>query len=187
MEISEKELEDYIYDTECLKEFDVYGKYFRQVNVGGYGVIDLLYVNIERYPFDLPVINITIVELKKGTIDPSALEQICRYKIGLTRYIDSLNIRNPQVKENINIDGVLVGSGYSNAGDICFTIDSIDWLRCIHYDVALKDGISFDESCGWYKTNESFSGLDKIKSLVQSDYIEYCREQKKESMEGKFI
>jgi len=59
-----KELEDHIFDNDCLAEsIGVYGKPYRQVDLGGYGIIDLLYVDFEP---DFPVkMKIVIVELKK--------------------------------------------------------------------------------------------------------------------------
>ena len=75
---SEKELEDFLFkwtpDGPVEEEYGHplginYKKLLRQVNIQGYGVIDLLSVDISCQDELMPCIDIDIIELKKGTID----------------------------------------------------------------------------------------------------------------------
>ncbi|MCK5613372.1 hypothetical protein KAR91_66495 [Candidatus Pacearchaeota archaeon] len=165
---SENELEDYLYGD---SELECYGDCFRQVPIKGYGIIDLLYIHIDNDPAEnRPLISITIVELKKDYIDLNALGQICRYKIALERFFE-----NSKHNLRYEIKGVLVGSDYAS-GDICFTVDAIDWLSCYHYSISLTDGISFSYENGWYRDDECFASLNKLAKSFLTQYKEVCRD-----------
>lgn len=181
--ILESELEDYLFnwketqpekgDSFGIDEhpINVYGKCYRQVEIKGYGIIDLLYIDISPNN-TFPQIDIRIVELKKDNIDLSALGQICRYKAGLERFIDTLkDKKGSKYFQNLEMSGILVGSDYAT-GDICYAVDTIDWLECYHYKLDLGVGITFEESSGWYSTEENFKGLNKYVREWKKKYIE---------------
>lgn len=174
--ISEEELEDYLFTrAENHNPMDIEGKCFRQVNLTGYGIMDLVYVSFEPNIYSKnPEVQINIVELKKGVIDLAALGQLCRYKIGLERCLS-------QITEQINaesegkfeltytVEGTLIGSNYAS-GDIPYVIDTIDWLSCYHYALDLEKGITLEHSEGWYHTKENLDCLEKFKKLLFSRY-----------------
>ena len=175
-EISEKELEDYLFSLKINRNpLLVDGKCFRQVNLGGYGIIDLLYIDIKsecappEYP-QYPYVTITVVELKKGSIDFSSLGQICRYKRGLERFLSQQINKRYHITSRIKVEGVLVGSDYAN-GDICYTIDQINWLECWHYNLDLKEGIELEHSTGWYRDDEDFKSLFRLKEAFFPRYL----------------
>ena len=177
IKITEKELEDFIF-AEQENPIEVYGKPFRQVNITGYGLIDLLYIDISEIDLDRnnkirPYIKITIVELKKDKIDLNALGQICRYKTAIERYLRE----NNQFDQHgyITIEGVLVGNGYAS-GDICYAVDQMEWLHCWHYKIDLKKGISLDPSHGWLNSGEDFKGLARLKSEITKEYLSAYKE-----------
>lgn len=168
---SERELEDYLFNLGQTGEdfpLSCYGKVFRQVSFPAYGIADLLYIDIEPGP--TPTVRITIVELKTNEIDLNAVGQICRYRKALSQYINHLFIKHPKHTLNIEIEGILVGRQYSS-GDVCYVIDSVDWLRCYHYNLSLHDGIDFEESGGWYRGDESFEPLNNIAAEFVSEYL----------------
>lgn len=119
------------------------------------------------------------MELKKDDIDLNALGQICRYKIGLSRFFNELaEKKGSKYLEEVEISGILVGSDYAS-GDICYAVDSIDWLECYHYTLDLGEGIKFEESDGWHNSGENFEKLhEKIKDFKE----EYLRFYKYEIM-----
>lgn len=172
---SEKELEDYLFGLEQDEDFPLpcYGKVFRQVSFPAYGIADLLYINIEPGP--TPTVRVTIVELKANEIDLNAVGQICRYRKALLRYVDHLFEKHPKHKNNIEIDGILVGKQYAS-GDVCYVVDSVDWLSCYHYDLSLHNGIDFEESEGWYNKGENFGPLSKIATEFVSEYLSQYKE-----------
>jgi hypothetical protein len=184
-EISEKELEDYLFALKTGKNpLEIYGKCFRQVNLDGYGIIDLLYVEIEpsyspNKHEQYPDVTITIVELKKGLIDFTALGQLCRYKRGVERFLSIREKQRWSTYENIKVKGILIGKDYAS-GDICFAIDQIKWVKCWHFDFNLKNGISFEESSGWINTDENFKSLERLKESFFPKYIRSFKKARKE-------
>ena len=164
---SEKELEDFLH-LSLDEHLEINsGDVYRQVNIPGYGVVDLLSVNIggdwdERCR---PLIAVTIIELKKGDIDFNALGQICRYKVAIERFFEK-----SKHYYNVEVRGILVGSGYTS-GDICYAVDSIDWLSCSHFSMDLASGITFEDSSGWYSTDENFKKLIEISQDILPEYI----------------
>jgi hypothetical protein len=166
MKFLEKNLEDIIWESDNEKLFErglpIRGKCFRQLNLGVYGIADL--VCVQRYgPFGL---RITIYELKKDKIGISAFLQSIRYARGIQRY---LNLRG--VKFSFIIDVILVGREIDTTGNFCFLPD----LFCDEYGAYSGcgsinfytykyelDGLHFKNISGYYLTNENFKiGGDK--------------------------
>ena len=180
--ITEKELEDYLFDwSPNGPDEDEYGhplgldheNIFRQVNIKGYGIIDLLSVSIACEGELMPSITIDIIELKKGAIDYNAFGQICRYKIALERFIDELRlVKGHKYFKDIEIRGILVGDNINLNGDLCYAIESTSWLSLYTYELDLKEGISFGLASGWYSKKEDFSDLyRRVKDDFISSYI----------------
>ena len=159
----ENELEELLFGNH-LEEYDNYldgnlctevkhTLQFRQFEVKGYGIIDILGIDYYREP-DFYNITITIYELKNGPIDMKAISQISRYYIGVKRYISNLDLGRfrKRLEIYLEINGILVGSEYPNDGS-CFVVDSIPWLSCYFFDIS-KSGVNFTETDGWYRENE---------------------------------
>lgn len=96
MTFLEKDLENIIWETDNMKlrskNFKIYGKKFRQLKIGNYGILDLMTVE-KRYNFcydtetERPYLDITIYELKKEKVGISAFLQALRYVKGVKTYI----------------------------------------------------------------------------------------------------
>lgn len=142
---SEKELENYLLSLPWDEKHPL-NMGFRdgqwvalsQVRISPYGIMDLvlLHVTPENWSDPSPIFEIYIVELKKGKLDFTALGQLFRYRIGLTRLMADSNL-----KYRCDIYGILVGNDYAD-GDACYMAESIDWLSVIHYDLTLQEGLS---------------------------------------------
>ena len=65
-------------------------------------------------------------------------------------------------------------------GDICYTVDSIDWLSCYHYFLDLSTGIEFNTSFGWYNASEDFNKLNKIITSHKDEYIDMYKHDLRE-------
>lgn len=166
----EKDLEDIIYNSDREELFDrglnIYGKMFRQLRIGNYGIADLVCVDrIEaknKSDDDVDLV-IKVIELKRDLIDVNTFLQAVRYVSGISSYI---NKRKPNLKVNYVIN--LVGLRTDKTGDFCFITDmfvqnhrsalsknNVISLSIITYDITL-DGIFFNRDGGYKLSNEGF-------------------------------
>jgi len=79
MEISEKELEDIIFNTDNYnlnnRGLNIYGKKKRQLSIGSYGIADLVTCAIYNKKDGNQMLYIQVIELKKDCIDYKAFSQ----------------------------------------------------------------------------------------------------------------
>lgn len=98
MKILEKHLEEVIYEADsldlCERGMCVSGKRFRQLRIGNYGVADLVTVekswntyHYAAYSEVIPVLQITVYELKQYEISTKTLLQAMKYCKGIKRYL----------------------------------------------------------------------------------------------------
>ncbi|GAB3324700.1 hypothetical protein GCM10027299_22080 [Larkinella ripae] len=137
MELSEKDLEDTIYNAAITdvgrlflhqRGLAIEGKIFRQVNLGEYGIADLVTVHYlgkkkaieagtDRSSLK-KTIAVTVYELKKGALGPSTLTQVHRYMRGVQVLVKAAKKEDqPKINFQILIGGVLIGD----------TVESIDF------------------------------------------------------------
>lgn len=164
--ISEKELEDYIFKNYKNIEYLNGDFIIRQLNIKGYGIIDILIIEIiENYPI------FKILELKQDKIDHKAIEQICKYINGFKR---NLEMNEYIGKNNVsfeNLEYYLIGQRLSN--NCGFLTDNIENLKVITYKVDLEDGISFNNNNnGWYRSSEkiNYSITKYTKKAFENNY-----------------
>lgn len=171
---TEKELEDYIYeiindtpDKNSLSNDLPQGKVFRQVDIGVYGIIDLLVVDFGGIDGEhcYPTIGITIIELKKNEIDHQALEQISKYKTGIEQFLEGIeNICSERKTKCLiyTVECLLIGSIVNKQSDFVFLLNHLEWLSVYTYSISLKDGMSLDRiGQGWQIPKENFSSIEK--------------------------
>jgi len=159
--IYEEELEEYILNSFENEEnlFDLQPELvISQVNLGNYGIADIILVDfnpILNLPNRVTEVIFTVIELKKGEINLSAIAQISRYKQGVYNYFERDN------RFTTTINGILIGDSIDY--DSCFVIDSTKWLNYIKYNISIDKGISFDESCyDWKIKNNNYGCIDKL-------------------------
>lgn len=152
MHFLEKDLEDIIYNSSLtedgralLKErgLDIQGKLFRQVNLGGYGRIDLLEYKFTDYPFDRGLTpEIVIYELKRNRIDEVALMQALKYEKGIKRYLWEF-VPSSKKKKDVNIFIVLIGEKFSVGNNFPFLYNKLHNVNAytFSYDI---DGLRFN-------------------------------------------
>ncbi len=171
MDFLEKNLEDIIFEAAQTKdgrialrerglEFPIEGKLYRQVNLGGYGIADLINVHIETSPIPgtkntFRELNVEIIELKRGEIKQSALNQSCRYAkaVRILAKMCSKNI------DNINVHITLIGSSVDDSSDTSFVYlynEMEEFVDIYKYSYKF-DGIEFEYiTHDWVKTNSNF-------------------------------
>lgn len=127
----ERDLEDLIFNASSKELLDkglegFYGKRFRQLNLGSYGILDLLVVQkiMSDITFD-QYLNINIYELKEDKIGASAFFQALRYARGIQLYMGK---RKPDMKFIINI--ILIGGDIDTSCNLCFLPDLMTRTNC---------------------------------------------------------
>jgi len=125
----EKDLEDIIFESDKnelrKRGLHIYGKIYRQVRIGNYGIADL--IEVKRIPSEIvngrmgefaSHLDITIYELKKDKIDFNAFMQAVKYAKGISRYFKK-HRHNIRVQFRI----VLIGSEISMNDDFTYITD----------------------------------------------------------------
>lgn len=124
MSFLEKDLENIIWesDNEKLREkgLKIYGKKFRQIRIGNYGVADLITVERKIDCYFNNFLDITVYELKKEKAGISAFLQAIRYCKGIQTYM--LNKRSSTLFK-LNI--VLCAKNIDTESDYIFISDLI--------------------------------------------------------------
>jgi hypothetical protein len=157
MKFLEKDLEEIIYTADKAelgkKGLDITGKIFRQLNIGNYGISDLIEVN--RYGQTLCI---TIYELKKEVVNVSTFLQAVRYAKGVSRY---LTIRKPLMDIEIRI--CLIGKKLDLQSSFSFLESIIPmeltegrFLTIKTYDYSIN-GITFTDECDYWLVDEGFN------------------------------
>lgn len=167
MDILENELEDIIYQmfqdkSHLLSEIQCSsGKVLRQVNLKGYGRMDLVNIShscsIGNGNKKIRYWNIDVIELKRGKISFTELGQLCRYMKGVRRYIKSLEVSD---KNHFIVNGILIGKGIETNGDFVYLLDYMEDINCYTVSLDYKTGLSFN-SCKdqYYSANEDFGDI----------------------------
>jgi hypothetical protein len=170
MKFLEKDLEQIIFESgrDSLREkgLPIYGKLFRQLKIGNYGIADLVSFTRPRYQgskrdYFVPG-EISIYELKKDQIGISAFLQALTYAKGIQRYLE---VKGYEDKYILNI--VIIGKELDKSGSFCFIPDmlamknqnfcSIEQGMISFYTYDYKiDGLVFTEELGYTIKNEGF-------------------------------
>lgn len=165
MKFLENDLEEIIYTTSKNKLIEkglpVYGKLFRQLRIGNYGIADL--VEIERIS-EIHNNNvwqkliITIYELKKDKIGISAFLQAVGYLKGIKRYIE---VKYPLICD-LEFKIVLIGSKVDTSSTFTYLTDLLptisdgeDFLANYTYSIDI-DGLEFNRIWGYKLNDEGF-------------------------------
>lgn len=170
---SEKELEDYIFESVSESMHnpitdESVDSIYRQVDLGSYGIADLV-----TFSYGEEFLEVTIIELKKETIDIKTMAQLSRYYKAFCQYFEK---KHPSKTVSIKLIAV--------SGQICHTDDSA-WLsdylsehsnfQVYLCDFDLDSGVIFSEQIGWYKKGEEFTKLhDSIGEKEVEAFNGFC-------------
>lgn len=164
MDFLERDLEDILFKSDKsviqnrgLSCF-IYDHIFRQVNITGYGIIDLLTISCSHR-----VIVINIYELKNKQLNASAFWQTVRYIKAVKDVISSYHLHN----HHIDINGFMIGREIDTSGDFCFlpTINSSISMFTYNYEL---DGIRFKSINDVYTNKTYRDDFDFTKLLGHS-------------------
>jgi hypothetical protein len=157
----EKELEDILFeDHEYMENYLALHGYtfFRQVNLGAYGIVDILGI---RYADWGPAeIEIAIIELKNVPLTASHISQAARYR----KFFLELEDGSPAP---IDARAILVGpKTFPTNTDFEFLVQDIPWLQVYEYDLKARSGLSLNLVEGWRFTKENSSTEEKLLRLI---------------------
>lgn len=148
MDISEKELEDFlIVDNQielrsrglnCFWQ-DIL---FRQLNIGAYGIADIVGVDTIRDDNgDIEALGVYVYELKKDEVGIDALAQVCRYASGLAHIFEKENIFG---RLRVIFFPVLIGKSIDLNKQFVYLARQISNLRIYTYSIGF-DGVFFKD------------------------------------------
>lgn len=160
MDFLERDLEDILFECMCSKGgrdllaehgLDTNGVVYRQVEIGSYGRIDLMTVELDIYD-DSPQMDITVYELKRGTIDVNTLMQGARYITGLT---DILSKHDNLKRNNVRLYLRLIGKNIDSSSDFVFLYNMLNERIQVYTFNFNIEGLFFnyEEKC-WLKTDK---------------------------------
>ena len=169
---SEKELEDFIFEAceegACPLSGSPVDLCFRQVDLGAYGIVDIL--KIEVYPNG--GMDVTVLELKKEHIGVSAVAQVSRYMEGIKHYLNETPNLAP---ENTGVYGEVAAPSLKD--------DSVHYLLNLlqddikYYEIgcSLRNGFEASHRQCWHKTKPRFPDLSLTIREIKRVYIEKIR------------
>jgi hypothetical protein len=184
MKFLEKDLEDLIYNHSDRMEdkgLDL-NRYksggpvlFRQVNLGSYGIADLINVEIifnddwknDRHNKRRWIV-INVIECKQGVIDVNAYMQAKRYVSGVKALYDKHNLKNTHLETHIT----LIGSDIQQNGDFVYAY-SLDFKCSIYTYKYGVDGLEFDIITREWKPNPVFAKKPTFEREVLQNYRDY--------------
>lgn len=183
MNILEKEIEDIVFSTSngLLRERGLFlrGMKFRQVNLGSYGIADIICVDMQKYDISQWGIAITIIELKKNLIDVNTLMQSARYEKGIQRLLKrSHNLSSCSVTYH----HILIGKEIQENGDFVFLADAMYNANIYTYSIDIEKGILFKPNSGYTATNEMVGCLTKAQKAGLSEMIKVRATEYSESL-----
>lgn len=163
MRFLEKDLETIVYEANKSelsdRGLDLTGRLLRQVQIGNYGVADLIHV-YKRYSCNQPYLVVEVIEMKKDKVCFNTFLQAVRYVKGLQRFFEKRGFYN------YVFHITLIGKEVDKSGSFIYLADLLGSTETInkemisslniyeyHYDLT---GLIFVEKSGYKLVNEGF-------------------------------
>ncbi len=144
----------------------IFNPLHRQVDLGAYGILDLLQVQYETFGKQ-PKISIDVIELKKDEINVETFLQAIRYCTGIREYIKS---RYDDADISFNIH--LIGKVLETKSNFCFLTDWIDYqgfdLIFYEYKASLEVGFYFETKSGYHAKGRNDGKMELFLDLIES-------------------
>lgn len=175
MNILEVELEDLVFNTSNHKLHQrglmLNGEKLRQVNLGSYGIADIICLNPTWGKNGLgKTIEIQVVELKKEVINQQTLMQASRYCTAIKRALtENLKINDYYIEISI----VLIGKYIDTYSDFVYLLDFMPSLQVYTCSIDLDKGVRFERKKGYSMTNEVLPNLKPYLKTYKSIYYSF--------------
>lgn len=155
MDFVEKDLEEIIFNSDLSKlrqrGLNLHGKLKRQLHIGKYGIADL--VCFKRTYLEgscIPVLKITVIELKPNNISLSAMMQAVGYARGIQDYLE-----HHKCELEYSIDIMLIGKTIDKKSNLTFLPSIFENLSFYTYKYGI-DGLIFDSIENYFLTNKGW-------------------------------
>jgi len=152
--LTERDLEDMIYnsDPDELESAGLprWDNLLRQVNLGSYGIADLIDFKVvsRDYSYDVYV---TIIELKKEKLSMDTIDQCLRYFKGLETFFPfglEKEVDKPIMLKKVDI--VLIGNSVCLKSNFTYLLDFLYFNGVSAYTINLDfNGITFNRKFGY--------------------------------------
>jgi hypothetical protein len=187
--IDERELENFLMEPGNLQHIEIpeggEERKYRQLNLGDYGIADIVVITPEVRPLDGIDYLIHVIELKKDEIGPSTITQASRYVAGIKHYLGQIMGHKLRIEYQISI----VGRSLQD-GDWWFLNGFLNNISIWTYDLDLETGISFLQhdlyGIAFPKANPPTAFVDLFKKTIEprreeivAGYINYLKESPK--------
>ncbi len=175
MNILEKEIEDIVFNTASDKlrarGLFIPNLKIRQLNLGSYGISDIIAYAFYRDEFNKVQIYITVIELKKDSVDANTVMQAARYCKGIDELLHrEFNLDN----HHLHFDIVVIGKTIQLNGDFVYMAEYLNNLRAYTYSIDLEKGITFTRISDYGIVNPTIVPLEKsIKGFVKKSIKNY--------------
>tara|TARA_B100000678_G_C18228596_1_gene509843 strand:+ start:5133 stop:5762 length:630 start_codon:yes stop_codon:yes gene_type:complete len=168
---SEKSLEDFIFSYHQKTGLFVFDKEkydicLRQVNLGGYGIADLVFVDLEwsNGP-DSPIFHFNIVELKNDKARLKDFSQVCRYRTGIQNMMST----SYGPMEFFIYSTLLVKKGLIEDVDASFLSANIENFFAYEFDID-NENLSVSFSLFDHVKLRNFKHSEHLKKLMSPIY-----------------
>jgi hypothetical protein len=151
--------------------------YFKQPNLGSYGVADIAGFWIGRRIGGYRDIFIHVLEIKKDEINVGTFTQALRYCNAVRRMIEQ---HLPYCRVDYRID--LIGKTIDLKSDFAYISDIVTNVNLFTYKLDFSNGITFSRHWGYHQTNEVLPNVNQFSAVC----IDIIRKQIKEETELAF-
>lgn len=159
---SEKAFETFLLASPELmeEEFGVTESFrvFPQMELGPYGIPDIVAVEVLEPPDEKKIVTVKIFELKNAPLTLANVAQISRYK-------DFFNDAARGMNVDYDVDAYLIGAKTfptQNGSDLVYLCQNIDWLSVYEFALNPRKGIEFHAVREW-----------RPSSLCEGHYIDF--------------
>lgn len=155
MEVSEKMIEDLI--VKAIQEHDLYklyerglysvcdyDKFYRQLDLGSYGRLDLVGLSFsrdEQLRKCKKIVNVGVVEIKKDEINSDTFFQAIRYCKGIEQLLKGYNL-------TANFTVTLIGTSVRK-NDFIYLPDYFKALKLYTVNIHLEKGVTFKQHANY--------------------------------------
>jgi hypothetical protein len=186
MNVLEKEIEDMIWqglkeNRRLLQKKGLWvwdnATYHRQVDLGSYGICDILGLRVQPKKDGVRYVNAQVIEIKKEEINSTTFYQALRYAKGVTRFIET-NLSNTSCICSIT----LIGKTVDNKSDFVYLPDIFSSIALYTYSIDFQKGILFTREADYYARNEAIPLSNDLKSTVICFLSEQIKGKKEEEL-----
>ena len=179
MNITEKELEDCIWDAITKNKYNELAKngfyldfgatFYRQFNFTPYGVCDLCSVRFSKDDYSQWHAHVNIYELKKDTVNEDTFLQAIRYAKAVQMMAvewNTFHARKNWINIHINIH--LIGKSVKTTNEFIYLTDIFDNVFFYKYKIDIVKGVSFIKECDYVNSSNEKPKIPKFsKSLFK--------------------